>query len=292
VGLVSMSDDRNCDFVAFDLETTGLFAETDRIVELGAVRFDAAGREIERYQRLVNPERPMSPDAQAVHGLSDFDLAGEPPARDVLPEFVAFLGDPATTRLIAHNARFDTGFLGRELGRLGMPMPAHAVIDTLALARRLWPWAGTYRLDALAQRLDVPSDGAHRALADSLRVKALWLALTGGIEPLEPAAVVYPIADPARSEPAPLGWEVLVDAIARGLRVRIEYQGGTRGAALRDITPRRFAHRGGAVYLVAFCHLDAFEKSFRLDRVRRYEVVSSLDRHEVETASPASRATI
>src|SRR3954451_23227128 len=71
-------------YVALDLETTGLLAETDRIVEVGAVRFDAAGRELARFERLVNPGRAMSPTAEAVHGLSDADLADAPPAREVL----------------------------------------------------------------------------------------------------------------------------------------------------------------------------------------------------------------
>ena len=63
------------EFVALDLETTGLMADTDRIVEIGAVRFQEDGREIGRFQRLVNPERRMSPTAFAIHGLSDLDLA-------------------------------------------------------------------------------------------------------------------------------------------------------------------------------------------------------------------------
>ena len=131
-----MNDGDSCEFVAFDLETTGLFAETDRIVEIGAVRFDSSGQEVGRYQQLVNPGRPMSPAAQAVHGLSDADLADQPFAHEVLPEFLAFLGIAGSTRLMAHNARFDTSFLGRELGRMGRCMPGHAVVDTLALLRR------------------------------------------------------------------------------------------------------------------------------------------------------------
>ena len=108
-------------FVALDLETTGLMAETDRIVEIGAVRFLPDGREIGRFQRLVNPQRPMSPAAYAIHGLSDADLADAAPAREILPEFLSFLGDADSTALIAHNAAFDAGFLGRELSRAGLP---------------------------------------------------------------------------------------------------------------------------------------------------------------------------
>jgi len=59
------------------------------------------------------------------------------------------------------------------------------------------------------------------------------------------------------------------------MRVRIEYSGGSRGSAPREISPRGFIQRGGVAYLVAFCHIDAFEKSFRLDRVERFEIIES-----------------
>src|SRR4051794_609899 len=81
------------EYVAFDLETTGLMPEFDRVVEIGAVRFDAGGRELGRFERLVNPGRAMSASARAVHGISDRELVGAPPARAVLPQFLKFLGD-------------------------------------------------------------------------------------------------------------------------------------------------------------------------------------------------------
>jgi DNA polymerase III epsilon subunit family exonuclease len=273
------------EYVAIDLETTGLFAETDRIVEVGAVRFDSAGRERGRYQRLVNPGRPMSPAAQRVHGIPDTDLLGQPRADVVLPELLGFLADPATTVLLAHNARFDAGFLGRELARLGRPLPPFQVIDTLALARHRLPGARDHRLESLAAHLGLAADGLHRALADSVLVKDLWLALRDEAW----APVLYPIYDPAAATVVPTGWTRLAEAIAGSRRVKIEYSGGSRGVQPREISPRRFSHRGGITYVVAFCHLDGFEKSFRLDRVVRYEVLvpASLER----VPAPAPRPT-
>jgi DNA polymerase III subunit epsilon len=255
------------EFVALDLETTGLMAETDRIVEIGAVRFRADGQELGRFQRLVNPERPMSLAAFAIHGLSDEALTGEPPARDILPEFLGFLGDPDTTALLAHNASFDAGFLGCELARARLPIPTHSMFDTLALARRRLPRLASHRLDNLAQALGLDPAGAHRALADCLRVKEIWLALSGSSEPVNDL-VSYPMFDRRNSEPTPEGWEGILEAAARGTKIRIEYDGGTRGSTPRSITPRRFVHRGGANYLIAFCHIDSLEKSFRVDRIR------------------------
>ncbi len=262
-------------YVAFDLETTGLSAESDRIVEIGAVKFDPSGEILGEFERLVNPLRPSGARARAVHGISDAELALAETAEVVLPEFLGFLGDPGQTTLLAHNATFDAGFLGRELARLGRPMPGHAVVDTLALARRRWPKIGGHKLDFLARRLGLDPDGPHRALADSRRVRGLWLALeaASGEAEAEVSPLAYPIYDARCPLPAPRGWSWVEDAIGRDQVVKIEYTGGTRGPGLREITPRRFSNRGGVAYLVALCHLDLKEKEFRLDRVRRFEVI-------------------
>lgn len=270
-------------FVAFDLETTGLVAETDRVVEIGAVRFDTRGAECGRFERLVNPERAMSPAAEAIHGISDADLAHAETAHQVLPAFFDFLGDPSTTILLAHNAAFDAGFLGRELGRLGREAPAFRVVDTLSLARTKIPEARDHRLDTLARLFGLDPEGPHRALADSLRVKGLWLALDGATMP-EELLVSYPIVDRRGAIPVPNGWDSVSDAIAQGLTIRMVYSGGTRGSAPRDITPRGFTHRGGIAYLVALCHLDTYEKSFRLDRVTRFQVLQPTE----PTATPSA----
>ena len=186
---------------------------------------------------------------------------------EVLPEFLSFLGDPGTTALMAHNASFDAGFLGRELARAGLPAPAHSLFDTLALARRRLPQAASHRLDHLARILGLDPAGAHRALADSLRVKEIWLLL-GGPSESPNSLVSYRFFDPRNTNPTPKAGNRCRRPRLSGLTVRIEYDGGTRGAAPRSITPRRFVQRGGATYLVAFCHLDSFEKAFRLDRIR------------------------
>jgi DNA polymerase III epsilon subunit family exonuclease len=262
------------DYVALDLETTGLLASSDRIVELGAVRFDGKGRETGRFERLVNPGRRMPRAAHQVHGIGDEDLVDAPPIGEVLPAFMAFLGDPGGTRLLAHNASFDAGFLGTELARCGHPECRHEVTDTLALARRRLVRLSNHRLDTLSASLGLSGHGSHRALADSLRVKELWLAL-GGPEVPDEELVTYPVSGSIGRGLIPVAWAGLADAIERGWIVRMAYSGGTRGTAPRDVTPRAVIQRGGMSYLVAFCHLDAQEKSFRLDRVLRYEIIRS-----------------
>jgi len=257
-------------YVAFDLETTGLNVAFDRVVEIGAARFDAKGRVVDRFERLINPGRPISPSARAVNGLLDSDVADAPTASVVLPEFLAFLAESPEAPLIAHNAAFDAGFLGRELARLGAPAPACPTHDTLALARRKLPKLRNHKLDTLARHFGIEQAVVHRAGADALVTKELWLKLEGPSAPRE-LLTSHAIHDPVRSPRPPLGWERLDLALQAGLRVRMVYDGGTKGAREREITPRRFHRKGGVEYVLALCHVDLIEKSFRLDRIRDYE---------------------
>jgi DNA polymerase III epsilon subunit family exonuclease len=257
-------------WVAFDLETTGLDPATDRIVEIGAIRFDEEGREIDVFESLVNPRRPVSPGAFAVHGIGEEELRRAPGIEVVLPAFLDWLGRWPAAGLVAHNARFDASFLGRELARVGREAPVEAVHDTLDLSRRHLTGSRNHRLETLAAQLGLSLEGSHRALADSRRVMALWLHLGGE----EGRTSSYPILCGGEEESAPpRGWERLSQAIAMGYQVRMEYTGGTRGEAPREITPVRYHHLGGVAYLIAYCHLGGIEKKFRLDRIASYELI-------------------
>jgi DNA polymerase III subunit epsilon len=260
------------EFVALDLETTGLSPENDRIVEVAAVRFDSSGRDLGEFHALVNPDRPVSARAREIHGISDADLAAAPFAGVVLARFLAWLDEAAGATLLAHNASFDAAFLGAELARNGIARNDLAIVDTLPLGRKLASDSPNHRLDTLARRFGLDPSNAHRALADSLRVKGLWLGLTGGVMPADPVA--YRVVAPSGGPPVPSGWEMLSEAMAAGRRLRIAYDGGSRGLAPREITPRRFRHLGGVAYVVAECHAASAERTFRLDRVVRWEVVS------------------
>ncbi len=254
-------------FVAFDLETTGLSPQTDRIVEIGAIQFDESGADLGTFQSLVNPLRSVNPHARAIHGISDEELADAPLASEVLPQFLSWLNESPGSFLLAHNASFDAAFLGAALARLGLlgDRPLE-IVDTLPLTRKRLSELPNHRLETVAAWHNLDLGGAHRALADSLRVKGIWLALTGGIVPED--TVAYPVSALSIAPPVPSGWDELICAIALSQRLRITYEGGSLGPAPREITPRRFRHMGGVAYIVAECHNSATEKTFRLDRMK------------------------
>ncbi len=151
-------------FVVLDLETTGLSPDRDRITEVGAVR--ARGGEVEAELRtFVHPGRAIPPAVTAITGITDADVAGAPTEADVLPLVLRFLGDAV---FVAHNARFDLGFLRAAAARLGLGPVRPAVVDTAVLARRLVrDEVRDLRLATLARHFRAPVQPDHRALTDA-----------------------------------------------------------------------------------------------------------------------------
>jgi DNA polymerase-3 subunit epsilon len=169
--------------IVLDTETTGLDPRSgDRVVEIGAIELInhvPSGRVFHHY---INPQRAMSAEAEAVHGLSDAFLADKPTYAKIALEFEKFVGDAI---LVIHNAPFDMGFLNAERGRLGLPpWPMSKAIDTVAIARRRFPGAQA-NLDALCRRFGVDNSGRekHGALLDAELLAEVYLELIGGRQP-------------------------------------------------------------------------------------------------------------
>ncbi len=150
-------------FVVFDTETTGFSPATDRMVELGAVKF-RNGEVIEEKSWLINPDRNIPAWNQRVHGISNEDVKDAPKFKNVYPEFETFIEGCV---LIAHNARFDINFLNAEIKRAGLASPKNNVIDSLALFRRWFPQSPSHSLQDVARTSEVPVGTLHRATADS-----------------------------------------------------------------------------------------------------------------------------
>ena len=185
------------EFIAFDLETTGLTPERSRIIEFGAVRFRLDGTESGRLEQLVDPQCPIPFRATCVHGINDAMVHGMPTVAEMLPVFLEFLGG-AETVLLAHNARFDVGFLHHALRRAGVGPPPHPVIDTLQLARRRIRGLNSYRLETLAIHLRIAEGEDHRALSDAHLVKGAFLDLVGRQPHIETVADLFRCTRPMR----------------------------------------------------------------------------------------------
>jgi DNA polymerase-3 subunit epsilon len=165
-------------FVALDLETTGARAGTEKITEIGAVRFEGL-REVRRFNTLVNPMRPIPRMITQITGISQEMVAGAPRIEEVIPELLEFLEGAV---VVAHNAPFDVGFLNYELHRLKGRRLGEGAIDTLPLARALAPGLPNYRLHTVAEALGAPVTVSHRALADAEAAGHVFVTLVGRLQ--------------------------------------------------------------------------------------------------------------
>jgi DNA polymerase-3 subunit epsilon len=152
--------------IFLDLETTGATPHVDRITEIGLVEVDQ-GRHIGEWSSLVNPERPIPPLIESLTGITDAMVAKAPTFADLAEDLYQRL---AGKTLVAHNARFDFGFLQNEFRRVGLNY-APDVLCTVRLSRRLYPKERRHNLDSVIARHGLSCDNRHRALADA---RVLW----------------------------------------------------------------------------------------------------------------------
>lgn len=154
------------DYVAIDLETTGLDPRYEEIIEVAGVKYEN-GRETGRFQSLVNPHRKIGAHITELTGITDEMLKTAPAAKKVLPEFFAFVG---SLPVVGHNVNFDVNFL-YDSSPKEQPF-SNDFIDTLRLSRRLYHDFPDHKLSTLVDRLGVASQVEHRALADCLAAQA------------------------------------------------------------------------------------------------------------------------
>ena len=153
------------EIVCFDIETTGLKVTQEAITEIGAVRL-RNGEIVETFQTFVDPERRLTPEIIGLTGITDEMLRGAPKLKDALTAFLTFAGDAP---LAAHNAEFDISFIRAGCQKCGIPFEP-TYIDTLILAQNLLPGLGKYKLDIVAEHLQLPQFNHHRASDDAVPV--------------------------------------------------------------------------------------------------------------------------
>ena len=151
------------EYVAFDLETTGLSSANDRIIEIGAVVMKN-GEELDRFQTFVDPQRSLEKKIVELTGITDEMLKGAPKIEEVLPEFLKFVNGRV---LVAHNSDFDTGFIRAACARQGLPY-TYTAADTLILSQNMLPQLNKFKLDIVSNALSLPDFNHHRAADDAV----------------------------------------------------------------------------------------------------------------------------
>jgi DNA polymerase-3 subunit epsilon len=166
--------------VLFDTETTGLDPlNGDRVIEVAALELLNDLPTGRHFHALIDPQRDIPSDATRIHGISNGDLAGKPFFAAIAESVLEFFAD---SKLIAHNAPFDFGFLDMEFGRASLPrLDRTRMIDSLALAKTRVPGMPN-SLDALCRRfsIDLSARTTHNALLDCKLLAEVYVELTGG----------------------------------------------------------------------------------------------------------------
>ena len=161
-------------FIVFDLETTGLKAESHEIIELAAIRFKKGTNSHDTLQSLVKPRKLVPQKITEITGITQAMVEAEgKPIAEVLNEFREFAGN---LRLVAFNADFDIAFLQAAAANAGQPPFNNPVSCALKMARRAWPRRKSFKLDDLAQDGNINLGKAHRALEDSRRALIVYAA--------------------------------------------------------------------------------------------------------------------
>ena len=156
-------------YIVVDVETTGLNADMDEIIEIGAIKV-VEQKKVASFQKLILSERPLPSEIMKLTGITNENLAESGrPLKDVMEHFSAFLAD---TPMVAHNMSFDKAFLDAACVKCGLKIFTNRAVDTLALSRRLKKGLLSYKLEALAEYFGIDAAKAHRSLSDC---ETTWL---------------------------------------------------------------------------------------------------------------------
>lgn len=222
------------DYVAFDLETTGLAVETDEIIEIGALKV-ISGKVVERFSTLVHPKKPVSFEISQITGITNEMLESAPWPDEVIPKFLDFCGDEI---LLGHNIMFDYKFTKTYAKKYGLPFEKKG-IDTLKIARKLLPELPSRSLTALCEHYDIINASAHRAYHDALATAKLYQTLVhyyGEAEAavFEPANLEY---RPKKPQPATDKQKKFLKSLIQGhnLKMDVDMDGMTKSEMSRVI---------------------------------------------------------
>lgn len=187
-------------FVCVDCETTGLDVDGDAIIEVAAVIFTFDGV-IDRFETLIDPQRPIPAESTEIHHITDDMVKGKPKIKDVIADVLKFIGKHP---IMGHGVKFDIDLLKRAAERCEVPchIGKNTVIDTLRLAR-LYGESSINSLEKLREHFNIAEEGAHRAMSDVVVNVEVFKRLTTQFNTTE--AMLKRLEKPIQLRAMPLG---------------------------------------------------------------------------------------
>lgn len=253
--------------VSIDLETTGLSPIVDKIVEIGAIKITPSG--VFQFETLINPEIPIPLHTMAIHQITDEMVKKSPKISDVLNELKNFIGD---LPIIAHNARFDLGFLVFFWKKHLHPLGRSDIYCSCKLARSTHRELPNHKLKTLAAYHNIDLTNHHRALDDAKAAMLIFIESVKRAQDfstLKKYGKLYELPDfeknPLENVPAHL--KPLEDLVQRSAIIEIKYNGGTVKNVFRPVKLSGLINMPEGNILYAKCLLTNEYKSFKLNKI-------------------------
>lgn len=261
--------------VFYDLETTGLSPMVDAIIELAAVKVTAEG--ITTFSTLINPQVAIGAHSTAIHGINDLMVANAPKLSQVMPDFLLFT---EKLPILAHNAKFDSGFIAWACHQCGLALPHLPVYCSLLLSKKAFVEFSSHRLSHLVKELSLPLANHHRALDDSiacLGVVAKGLIKYANIHRLKEESFLFNLSDYSalKNFEVPEHLKGISEKIQKNHLIFINYRGGSYKNQFRPILPTSFLPMPGGHVLYALCLHTGLYKSFGLNKIREWREMKS-----------------
>lgn len=255
--------------IAIDLETTGLSPLVDRIIEVAALKITPEG--IEVFQTLINPEIPIPPHTIDIHNITDEMVKDSPLIQSVLGELKNFMGD---LPVIAHNAKFDMGFIVMAMQKSGFDLSSNAVYCSCKLARHTHMEMTNHKLATLVKELNIPLVNHHRATDDAFAALKVFLSSLSRVRtPLSPMlnrhGLLFSLNEFEKldMEELPEKFKILEKLVKEAAVVEILYSGGNHKNEWRPVKLTSLLNSPEGNILYARCLWSDMQKSFKLKKL-------------------------
>lgn len=256
--------------IAVDLETTGLSPLVDRIIEIAAYKITPEGASV--FSTLINPEIPIPAHTTAIHNITDEMVVDSPTLTQVLLELKSFLSD---IPIVAHNAKFDLGFIVMGLQRENIKISSSLVYCSCKMSRITHKEMINHKLATLVKELNIPLLNHHRALDDAFAslkvfVKSLErLTNENKHADLKAHGFLFSLGDfeELKSEELPEHLEELNKLVREAAVIEIQYTGGQRKNEFRPVKLNSLLNTPDGNILYARCLWSDMYKSFKLNKI-------------------------
>jgi len=265
--------------VAIDLETTGLSPLMDKIIEISAIKVTPGG--VFKFDELVDPQMKIPEFTIGIHGITDEMVAGKPTIEEILPKFLPFAGD---LPIVAHNARFDLGFIVFNKHQQNLDLQKSNIYCSVRFARASMPDLLSYKLGTLCEKLELPLENHHRAFDDAVAcLRVFAKGLENQLKEKDKLAIrqgyIFNLEDFNTKDVfvIPDHLDGLKEIVDKQQMIEIKYKGGSMKGKFRPIKPVSMLPMPQGNVLYAHCLISDLYKSFALRKISAYNVIDEDD---------------